>query len=275
MLISPYNQRYTYVVLQRDHSEIAGKLAAHWGNETFARPAPYRSVVLAAHEHDKDWDWENQPTLGEDGQPIDYIGSAGGAQGWPGWYERLVEHVVSQEPYAGLLVSLHGVGLVNGGYGVLTHMPDKRAVSPNREFIAGQERRQQQLLEELRRTGSYGEAAGEEQVWRNYRLLQVFDRLAQVLCNRYPLNSTARKNGPPLTLGSVPVAPGQDDTTLTIEMVDDRRAIFRPYPFDVDPLEIKLLARLIPVQQYASQDAYFEAFYQAKRLVVEYTLTAG
>src|SRR5205809_7430805 len=40
---------------QTDHSRLVGQLAAHWGNDTFAVPQPYTSMVRAATFHDYGW----------------------------------------------------------------------------------------------------------------------------------------------------------------------------------------------------------------------------
>src|SRR2546430_8593137 len=76
MMVCPYNESHVLLVLQIDHSRIAGLLAAHWGNAEFATPSPYAAMVLAAQEHDSGWwDWEIQPTISAQGYPPDYIGS--------------------------------------------------------------------------------------------------------------------------------------------------------------------------------------------------------
>jgi len=55
MMVNPYDDSRLMLALQIDHSRVAGFFAAHWGNQDFARPEPYASVVLAAHEHDIGW----------------------------------------------------------------------------------------------------------------------------------------------------------------------------------------------------------------------------
>ena len=76
MMVSPYDDARLLLVLQIDHSRVAGRLAGHVGNDGFATPRPYASTVLAAQEHDNGWwDWEIMPTLSERGYPLDYIGS--------------------------------------------------------------------------------------------------------------------------------------------------------------------------------------------------------
>ena len=47
MMVMGYDEERLLLVLQIDHSRIAGLLAAHWGNDQFERPRPYSSMVLA------------------------------------------------------------------------------------------------------------------------------------------------------------------------------------------------------------------------------------
>ena len=74
--------------------------------------------------------------------------------------------------------------------------------------------------------------------------MEVFDQFAQFVCNRYPFNSQARKNGPTHTLSglSVPVSPEQPNITLTIDVLNETDAIVRPFPFDVNPLKLSFEA---------------------------------
>ncbi len=54
-----------WLITQPAHAELAGMMAAHWGNEEFARPGNFaasadaerlrREVVLAVTEHDNGW----------------------------------------------------------------------------------------------------------------------------------------------------------------------------------------------------------------------------
>jgi hypothetical protein len=106
----------------------------------------------------------------------------------------------------------------------------------------------------------------------NFKLLEIYDQLAQFISNRYPFNRTSRKTGPKNAIGPVPVAPGRDDTTLNIDVLDEKRAVISPYPFDVDPLEVSFPARVIPNQPYAEREDFLRDFYKAERVTVTYTL---
>ncbi|PYR83679.1 MAG: hypothetical protein DMG19_18475, partial [Acidobacteria bacterium] len=60
---------------QTDHSRLVGQLAALWGNDTFAAPQPYASVVRAAAFHDYGWlRYETSPLLHpETGEPYQFL----------------------------------------------------------------------------------------------------------------------------------------------------------------------------------------------------------
>ena len=105
------------MALQIDHSRVAGYFAAHWGNKDFDRPSPYASVALAAGEHDIGWwEWEMSPsTLNDKGLPLDYHD---GSLKFLGqlrldFYKNAVDRVMTRDPYAAMLMAMHGVALMN------------------------------------------------------------------------------------------------------------------------------------------------------------------
>ena len=105
MMVCPYDASRLLLILQTDHSRIAGLLAAHWGNDQFAKLQPYSSMVLAAQEHDSGWwDWEIKPSVNEQGYPSDYIGSIKhlGQGVWLDLYRRAIERVAARDLYAAL-----------------------------------------------------------------------------------------------------------------------------------------------------------------------------
>ncbi len=277
MMVFPYDESRLLVVLQTDHSRVAGRLAAHWSNDTFAELKPWFSMVLAAQEHDNGWwEWELKPTLNDQARPPDYISAGGIPRDVHVAFDRHgIARVLEQDRYAGLMVSMHQAGLNNQGFGMLPHMPDRSAIPEVAQFLREQEALRDKLIEDLRRSPVFAPYVSDEQIWTNYKLIELFDQLAQILCNRYPLNSAERKNGPPTILRHVPVAPGTDDATLTLQVVDEHFAILLPYPFDVDPLAIPFPARLVMNRTYASEDEFLRAFYKADQLTITYTLRAS
>ncbi len=280
MMVSRYDESRLLLVSQVDHSQVAGLLAAHWGNARFARPTPFVSMVLAAQEHDNGWwEWEIKPTLDAAGYPPDYIGSIRhlGRGVWLEMYQRGIQRLAERDPYAGYIVSMHASGLLTRGMGLLPSMPDYTDDPQVVAFLDEQEALRARLLACLQTDGIDHALLTEERFWTNFKLMEVFDQFAQFICNRYPFNSQERKNGPTNTLSNipVPVRPGQTDVVITVDVQDETRAIVRPYPFDIDPLVVSFQGRLVPDRAYASQDQFLRDFYPAERVHVTYTLHAA
>ena len=280
MMVCSYNESHVLLVLQIDHSRIAGLLAAHWGNGEFAKPSPYASMVLAAQEHDSGWwDWEIKPTVNQEGRPSDYIGSIKhlGQGVWLNLYRHGIERLAALDFYAAYEVSMHGEGLLTRGMGLLPSMPDYTGDAAVQEFIAEQKQLRAGLLDALRKDPSLQEITSDTQLWTNFKLMEVFDQFAQYVCNRYPFNSQARKNGPTPTLANVPVpvSPGKPDVTLTVDVQNESDAIVRPFPFDVSPLTVSFEGRLVANRRYADQEEFLEDFYKAQRIGITYTLRAA
>src|SRR4029077_3933328 len=144
-------------------------------------------------------------------------------------------------------------------------------------YIDHQEQLRFKLLEQLRQSEAFNNFASDEEIWTNYEYMEVFDQLAQFVCNRYPLNSKWRKLGPTNTLNDVdvPTKQGNEAVKINIDTVSEHRAILCPYPFDVDPLVVSFPARLVPKKSYSSPEEFLQDFYTAERSFVSYTLSAS
>jgi len=281
MMVSEYDDSQLLLVLQIDHSQVAGLLAAHWGNEAFVRPTPHAAMVLAAQEHDNGWwEWESKPvTLNAKGYPLDYHDGTLELLGEQrlSFTKRGVDRVAEIDTYAGLMVLMHNVGLLNGGYGQFAYLRDSSADPRVAAYIRIEEEIRVKLRSELETSTEYSEFATDEQLLVNFKLMEIFDLMGQFLCNHYPLNRTDRRKRPSLTLNDapVPVGPGQEDTALVLDAVDKSRAIVRPYPFDTDPLPISFPARLVPRRSYGSGEEFLDHFYKAERTTMNYWLQSS
>ena len=277
MMVCPYDEEQLLLILQVDHSRVTGWLAAHWGNDDFASPVPYDAMVLAAQEHDTGWwDWEIKPQLNDEGMPPDYIGSIKhlGQTVWLDFYRHGITRLAEQDAYAGYIVSLHAEGLLTQGKGLLSYMPDYSVHPAVRNFLREQESYRAGLMDRLKASPEYRDYVSDEQLWTNFKLMEIYDQMGQFVCNRYPFNASHRKNGPSHTMSGVPVPvkTGREDTTLTFNIEDENRATVSPYPFDIDPLPISFQGRLVPKRCYASQAEFLREYYGAERLTINYSL---
>ena len=156
MMVNPYDDSRLMLALQIDHSRVAGFFAAHWGNQDFAKPEPYASVVLAAHEHDIGWwEWEMKPsTLNDKGFPMDYHDGSFKYLGQLrlDFYKNAVDRVLKRDPYAALLMAMHGVALMNAGYGKYAYPPDRTGDPRVKAYVEDQEQLRVKLVAELRQS---------------------------------------------------------------------------------------------------------------------------
>ncbi len=281
MMAYPYDESRLILALQIDHSRVAGYFAAHWGNQDFDRPEPYSSVVLAAGEHDIGWwEWEMKPsTLNDKGLPLDYHD---GSLKYLGqlrldFYKNAVDRVLPRDPYAALLMAMHGVALMNSGYGRYAYPPDRTSDSRVKAYVDDQEGLRARLTRQLRQSEQFRLYASDERIWTNYEYMEVFDQLAQYVCNRYPLNSKARKNGPSDTLNDIgiPTKHAREAVKMHVDAVAANKAVLRPYPFDIDPLPVSFVARLVPNKSYRDGEEFLAEFYRAERITITHHLASA
>lgn len=297
MIVVDLGDRYQFVT-QPDHAELAGQFADHWGGDV-DRPAPFESLAVAAYLHDVGWEaYDRRPRLDDDGEPVDFRGMP--ADPWVPLYEEGIDAVVDLDPYAGLLVSLHGAGLRNRRYGLSPEWPE---TPPAFEaFVEREERRQRRLLDDLlsgersdRLLSTADDAAlsamhdpdrvpenPEGRLWDDYRRLQAWDALSLAFCIT---------DSPPGydEVGPVPAGGGSETLSITrVGAVDTRETagdgVFTidPYPFETAPLVVTVPVRTVEkaVVDGASGDretggdtsALARAYYGAGRETKSFTL---
>src|SRR5437870_3883353 len=98
------------LIAQHDHALISGELAEYFGNDQFAKPMPYQQTLAGIRLHDCGWPLhDDEPTLNAQRVPLDVFETPA-AIALKVWAAG-VEKAKTQDPYAGLLVSLHVLAL--------------------------------------------------------------------------------------------------------------------------------------------------------------------
>jgi hypothetical protein len=279
MIIAEGPKQYR-LITQNDHGDLAGQFAAHWGNEKFARLHPYPSMVLAAEAHDNGWwHWDINPSVDEDGVPLAFTRTP--REKRSGFYGKGIDYVVEKDLYAGLMVSMHGVGLPQQRYGTMPSM-SKRVDEYSLKFIEEREPSHKLMMNQIATLERYAGASGPDQIQFNYRMMQVFDRLSLFFCANFDIVSVPASGshsqgkayyGPTIT--PTPVQFDQPDSELCLRAVDRSAVIAEPYPFDEAPLRVGVRGRLIPRIAYKSQEEFREVYSKAPREVFEFTLEAA
>ncbi len=118
---------------QTSHALMAAAFCRHWGNESFAAPAPYEPVMMAIAQHDNGWyEWEQAPMLRADGFPMDFMhGPAADAKA--ALWALGIARAAAQHPYAGLLVRRHATLLYANA---LSRLDDATELDAAQAFVA-------------------------------------------------------------------------------------------------------------------------------------------
>ena len=217
------------IVMQVDHSLVAGSLASLWpGLE------PRESVLTAATLHDAGWrSWEAAPRLDpETGRPQNFLRVDIDLH--LQFYEAGIAEVTARNRYAGMLVGKHLAGIYRQRYGTQAALRMTRAADAQAkidEFVARIEERFLALQREL--------GVSDQEFWRNYVLLQVFDRLSLWLCR-----------GDPAGTGSMRIVL-PDDGELAVEPTAGGCSL-SPWPFESARAGISVPVRVVPLTGYAN-----------------------
>lgn len=251
-------------ITQHDHAKVAGQCALAWGTGGFASPTPDGSVVTAAFAHDTGWrEFDQRPRIEtdadtDDPRPINFHELP--AQRWVEMYEQGIGTVANLDPYAGMVVSLHGVGLQNRRYGLTPEWskPDETFHA----FIQNEQQRQRRLLEQITEQADRSVSAEDRttlarlwednwtperytgRLWCNYKLLQVWDTLSHILCAT--TDQTVET-----TIKHAPVS-ADADVGIEVRSVAANMYQVEPYPFTTDPLVIPAVARTVSEQTFNS-----------------------
>src|SRR5579864_7228119 len=239
-------------VRQADHGLQTGQFAIHWGNETTPGFAPPEQVIAAATCHDNGWiHWDDhEATLDPStGQPWNFYRLP--PHEHVPLYRRGIQAAADHDPYTGLLVSMHGAGLYNDRYGTFRlaeqHFSAEERVLVD-EFLAEQSLFQQSLAERALGRDLHTHITTDPNVWRNYLLVQVWDRLS--LQYAFRLASDGE-------IGPVPLPDGSS-STLTCRNRGTLSLALDPYPFDVSSLTFPVAARRVPDRVYRSAEEFLE-----------------
>ncbi len=243
------------LVKQLDHAGLAGRFAEEWGNDRFEAPAPRGSVVLAAGRHDEGWR-ESDDGLRYDPErraPLYFLD--GTLEDYVTLYTRGIARLAELDPYAGLLVSMHGTGNVCGRWGLQPGIRLSRydpATWPPliERFVLEQEAFQARL--KLRILGLSPEgrrSVFERRLWSNWELLQAWDRLSLFACRSDPGERSEAE------IGIVPrTLEGPETATLKVRSTGAGALVVEPWPFRTAAVDVEVPRVAIEDRPYGSRE---------------------
>jgi hypothetical protein len=256
-----------WLITQNDHALLSGQLAQHFGNDRFAPPEPRESVIVGISMHDAGWPLHDEkPTLNKRGEPLDVFETPPqiASMVWSEASRRAAE----RDPYAGLLVSLHGLSLS------MFAMSPTRTVSNEKwnpddlrtRFECNQFQHAQIELQEKLRTqlglrtdlptkggliSTPTDDAGELSLRYNFRLLQAMDKLSLCLCCTTP---------PFERIEPLETRPDGLMQPLLVARPEPTRLTVNPWPFDVPAIQTHISFRRFPATRFANDEALQSAY---------------
>jgi len=239
----PGEKRFISTMIE--HLDLCHQFILAFGNDEFERPEPYEEFVYTVKNHDRGWDsFDANPVLDE-------------KSGFPcGLGSGPVANVVNtsklspnfneaKHAYCGLLSSMHSWGLYNERYGFsqfrVLDGGKSVPVPPGQEdtvkgLLDGELDRQARLKKLLSKNRETSKWIEEENLFRNYKLLQFFDTLALYFNMRHcSEHSEELFTHVPKTVNF--------DVEVSIRPAGDNYYRINPFPFKGDKLQVSCKGR--------------------------------
>jgi hypothetical protein len=252
-----------WMITHQDHARLAGAFAAAWGNAHFRRPEPRARVLHGIASHDDGWVVRDaHPAITRQGKPsafstelvgrysafeeidiADYLAVRG----------RAVRIIAENDPYAGLLISMHT-------YNLLTAHADRSTIAPEGlalldAFLEQQRAYQSALLAHIAVDDSLtANEKSEQTILEHFRLLQACDNLSLLACVAY--------SSPASLLHPLPL---NDGGSCEVKVLPSAPRHFRlhPWPFAEPELSFEFPARHVTGRLFNSSAHLDAAFNSA------------
>jgi hypothetical protein len=236
------------IVLQTDHADLSGAFSEAWAD----RGDRHESVIVAARRHDDGWAvWERSPLVDAGGAPVAFLDVHVPAH--LAFYRAGIAAITDEDPYAGLLVSMHGAGIYRQRYGSDTGLSLSRAAEVQPLVDAFVEEQESGHAARAQAVG-----VDDELRWADYYRLQWYDRFSLAFC----LREWDRPAAASFAVGGYEFSP-----------LGPWHARVAPYPFAEQPLRFGLVRRVLPKRTW-TQAEFRRDFFETEPEAVEIELTA-
>ncbi|HEX3470402.1 MAG TPA: DUF3891 family protein [Silvibacterium sp.] len=266
-----------WLVTHPDHAHLAGEFAAAWGNELFASPEPRAHVLRGIYAHDDGWRARDAvPTVTREGKPAAFSTELVGKysafeeidlEDYLAVRRNAVLAMAEEDPYAGILISMHT-------HNLLSERADRSTIRPEQlplldSFLASQQSLQCELRRQLLDIASVSpnqldSDQLDNELTENFRLLQATDNLSLLSCVDFA--------GPATLLHPLRT---QQDTAKEIEVkrIGERSYRLSPYPLREPVMRFALRARFVPGVRFASSAELADRLVEAPVQTLEVTIS--
>jgi hypothetical protein len=263
-----------WLITHPDHARLAGDFAAAWGNAQFRRPEPRSRVLKGIACHDDGWVARDaHPCITRQGKPSAFSTELVGKysafeeidlEEYLAVRDNAVRIVAEDDPYAGLLISMHT-------YDLLTAHADRSTIAPEGlvlldSFLSRQKHYQDELIARIARDPSLTEAEKAEQtILEHFRLLQACDNLSLLTCVAF--------SSPAHLLHPLPLNNG-GTAEVKVLPIGPRHFNLSPWPFAEKELRFAFPARQVTGMSFPDSQSLESAFNAAPVDQLTVTLSA-
>jgi hypothetical protein len=253
-----------WLISHPDHARLAGDFATAWGNAQFRKPEPRARVLRGIACHDDGWvERDAHPSITSQGKPSAFSTELVGKYSafeeidiaeYLAVRDRAVRIVAEDDPYAGLLISMHT-------YNLLTAHADRSTIPPDGlllldAFLDRQRQYQHALLVQIAVDSTLAwPQMSYETIEEHFRLLQACDNLSLLTCVAY--------SSPAHLLHPLPL---NDGTAAEVKVNSIAPLHFRlsPWPFSEAELSFTFPARHVEGKLFPDSQSLDAAFNAAK-----------
>lgn len=262
-----------WLITHPDHAHLAGDFATAWGNAQFRKPEPRARVLKGISCHDDGWAARDaHPSITREGKPSAFSSELVGKYSafeeidladYLAVRDRAVRIIAEQDPYAGLLISMHT-------YNLLTAHADRTTIAPDGlvlldAFLKHQRAYQLELKQAIDADASLTTLdQAEHTIVEHFRLLQACDNLSLLTCVAYA--------SPAHLLHPLPLINGSA-SEVQVTPIAPRHFRLTPWPFEEKELLFHFPARHIEGKSFPSSQDLESAFHAAKQEDLTVTLT--
>lgn len=259
-----------WLITHPDHAHLAGDFAAAWGNAQFREPEPRTRVLKGIACHDDGWATRDaHPSTTREGKPSAFSTELVGKYSafeeidlaeYLSVRDRAVRIIADEDPYAGLLVSMHT-------YNLLTAHADRSMIAPDGLALLDGFLQQQRIFQGRLKALIAADTSltqmdkAEQTILEHFRLLQACDNLSLLACLAFA--SPAHLLHPlPLNDGGV--------AEVNVIPIEPRHFRLEPWPFAGKKLTFKIPARHVAGKTFGDARELETRFYDVvvKQLAV-------
>jgi hypothetical protein len=263
-----------WLVTHPDHAYLAGDFATAWGNAQFRKPEPRARVLKGIACHDDGWvARDSHPSITREGKPSAFSTELVGKysafeeidlEEYLAVRDRAVRIIADEDPYAGILISMHT-------YNLLTAHADRSTIAPDGlklldAFLETQREYQSALFTDIAedKTLTWPQMS-HETIQEHFRLLQACDNLSLLTCVAF--------GSPATLLHPLPLNDGGTSEVM-VESLAPRHFRLTPWPFADPELRFTFPARHVEGKTFASSAELDAAFNSAVVQNLEVKLSA-